>query len=256
MVGKRVGNLSIPFLFLSLLVIAIAAAREIPDYQGFVSDYANLLSSSEKNSLEMKLREFNSSTSTQIAVLIINSLQGDPIEDFGIRVAENWKVGQKGLDNGAILIVAKDDRRLRIEVGYGLEGVIPDIIAGRIINNIIVPEFKAGNFSAGIDRGVEAIMAAARKDYGAIPGKPPTAAGGGRRAVGNLIYLLLMAVFFPIFFFGGMSRRRRRIFWGGPFGGFYMGGGRFGGHSSKGGFGGFGGFGGGSFGGGGASGSW
>jgi uncharacterized protein len=242
-------------LVVFFLLTAISMARDIPDYQGFVSDYANVLSASEKASLETKLREFNTSTTTQIAVLTINSLEGEAIEDFGIRVAEKWKVGQKGLDNGAILIVAKDDHRLRIEVGYGLEGAIPDIIAGRIIDNLIVPEFKAGNFSGGIDRGVEAIMSAAKQEYDAIPDKPPTAAGRTGRTVGNLIYLLIMAAFLPLFILGGMFRRRRGLFWGGPFGGFFMGGGSFGGHSSSGG-GSFSGFGGGSFGGGGASGSW
>jgi len=185
----------------------------------------------------MKLREFNSSTSTQIAVLTINSLEGEPIEDFAIRVAEKWKVGQKGLDNGAILLISKNDHRLRIEVGQGLEGIIPDIIAGRIINN-----------------GVEAMMSAAKQEYDAIPSK---SADSGRRGtkIGNLIYLLIMAAFLPVFIFGGLSRRRRGLFWGGPFGGFHIGGGGFGGHSSSSG-GGFSGFGGGSFGGGGASGGW
>ena len=255
MAKRTVGIFSLSFCLLSLLLTVGPLAKEIPDYQGFVSDYANLLSGSERTSLEMKLREFNSSTSTQIAVLTINSLEGETIEDFAIRVAEKWKVGQKGLDNGAIFLISKNDHRLRIEVGQGLEGIIPDIIAGRIINNIIVPEFKAGNFSRGIDGGVEAMMSAAKQEYDAIPGKPPTAAGRSGRTVGNLIYLLIMAAFLPVFIFGGLSRRRRGLFWGGPFGGFFMGGGGFGGHSSGGG-GGFSGFGGGSFGGGGASGGW
>lgn len=254
MSGLTLKRSALALLLVFFLLTAISIARDIPDYQGFVSDYANLLSGSERTSLEMKLREFNSSTSTQIAVLTINSLEGEPIEDFAIRVAEKWKVGQKGLDNGAILLISKNDHRLRIEVGQGLEGIIPDIIAGRIINNIIVPEFKAGNFSAGIGKGVEAMMSAAKQEYDAIPSK---SADSGRRGtkIGNLIYLLIMAAFLPVFIFGGLSRRRRGLFWGGPFGGFHIGGGGFGGHSSSSG-GGFSGFGGGSFGGGGASGGW
>jgi len=255
MLGEKARIFGVGFLLLWVVLTVTSAARDIPNYRGFVSDYAGLLSGSERTALEMKLREFNTSTTTQIAVLTVNSLEGETIEDFAIRVAEKWKVGQKGLDNGAILIISKTDHRLRIEVGYGLEGIIPDIIAGRIIDNIIVPEFKAGNFSGGIDRGVEAMMSAAKQEYDAIPGKPPTAAGRSGRTVGNLIYVLIMAAFLPIFILGGLSRRRRGLFWGGPFGGFHIGGGSFGGHSSSSG-GSFSGFGGGSFGGGGASGSW
>jgi uncharacterized protein len=247
-------DLPLVLFLLWFLLTPPSVAGDIPDYQGFVSDYADLMSGAERATLERKLRAFNSSTSTQIAVLTVNSLEGEAIEDFAIRVAEKWKVGQKGLDNGAILIIAKDDRRLRIEVGYGLEGAIPDIIAGRIIDNIIVPEFKSGNFSGGIDRGVEAIMSAAKKEYDAIPDKaPPSGRGGATRGIASMIFMLFIFTFFIL---AGVSRRRRKVFWAGPFGGFWLGGGRFGGHSSKGGLGGFSGFGGGSFGGGGASGGW
>ncbi|MFQ5869739.1 MAG: TPM domain-containing protein [Candidatus Zixiibacteriota bacterium] len=247
MLNEKVRIFGVSFLLLWVLLTVTSVAREIPDYQGFVTDYANVLSPSEKASLETKLREFDASTTTQIAVLTINSLEGETIEGFAIRVLEKWKVGQKGLDNGAILVVSKDDRRLRIEVGYGLEGVIPDIIAGRIINNIIVPEFKAGNFSGGINRGVEAMMSAAKEEYDAIPGK---------RTTGNPIpFLIFLAVAVIFGIFGGISRRRKGLFWGGRFDGFFIGGGDFGGHSSGGG-GGFGGFGGGGGGGGGASGGW
>ena len=98
-----------------------------------------------------------SETGHQIALLTVPTLEGDSLEDFSIRVAESWKIGKKGFDNGAILLIVRDDRRLRIEVGYGLEGVLPDAIANRIINEVITPRFRSGDYAGGIEAGVDSI---------------------------------------------------------------------------------------------------
>jgi uncharacterized protein len=117
-----------------------------------------MLDEDQLNKLEYKLAQFERETSHQIAVLTISSLQGESIEDFSIRVAERWRVGQQGVDNGVILIIAPNDRKLRIEVGYGLEGVLPDAIANQIIREVIVPHFRNDDYGAGVDAGVNAIL--------------------------------------------------------------------------------------------------
>jgi uncharacterized protein len=108
--------------------------------------------------LQERLARFEQETGHQVALLTIPSLEGEDIEGFSIRVAESWKIGKKGFDNGAILLIAKNDRKLRIEVGYGLEGVLPDAIASRIVREVIVPHFRADNFPGGIEAGVDAIL--------------------------------------------------------------------------------------------------
>src|SRR5262249_34191838 len=143
--------------FLLLFFAAPALAIDAPPLKGRVNDYAGLLPRDREAALEQKLAQFENTTGHQIAVLTIPSLEGEDIEGFGIKVADKWKIGQKGFDNGAILIIAPKDRRLRIEVGYGLEGVLPDAIANRIIQEIIVPRFKAGDYPGGIEAGVDAI---------------------------------------------------------------------------------------------------
>jgi uncharacterized protein len=113
--------------------------------------------------LGQKLEAFEKETTNQIAVLLIPSLQGDSLEDFSIRLAEKWKIGQKGRNNGAILLIVKNERKLRIEVGYGLEGALPDALSGSIIRNEIGPQFEEGRFYAGIEAGLNAIMAATKE---------------------------------------------------------------------------------------------
>jgi uncharacterized protein len=117
-----------------------------------------MLDEDQLNKLEYKLAQFERETSHQVAVLTIASLQGESIEDFSIRVAESWRIGRKGFDNGVILIIALKDRKLRIEVGYGLEGVLPDAIANQIIRKVIVPHFRNDDYGAGVDAGVNAIL--------------------------------------------------------------------------------------------------
>jgi uncharacterized protein len=165
-------NSSVVLLF--LLVFSAAQALDVPQLRGRVNDYAGVLSPAAAQTLESKLEEFERSDSTQIVVLTVPGLGGDSLEDFSIRVAESWKIGHKGKDNGVILLIARDDRKLRIEVGRGLEGKLTDLMAGRIIRNEITPRFKAGDFDGGINAGVGAIMALVRGEYTAAPSSENT----------------------------------------------------------------------------------
>lgn len=153
------------------------AALEVPALKGRVNDYANMLSPGTRQQLETMLAELERSDSTQIAVLTIASLEGEVLEEYSLKVAETWKIGQKGKDNGALLLIAKNDRKLRIETGYGLEGRLTDLQAGRIIRDVIRPKFRDGDFDGGTLAGVTAMVAAVRGEYQAesqAPIKPHT----------------------------------------------------------------------------------
>jgi uncharacterized protein len=153
----RLRSLVSGFSFL-LVGACLLSALEVPPLRGRVNDLAKILPEDRVRTLENKLAEFERDTSHQVAVLTIPSLQGESIEDFSIRVAESWRIGQKGVDNGVILIIALKDRKLRIEVGYGLEGVLPDAIANQIIREVIVPHFRNDDYGAGVDAGISAIL--------------------------------------------------------------------------------------------------
>lgn len=131
---------------------------DIPSLNSRVTDLTHTLVKSEKDLLENKLKNFENQKGSQIAILIIPSTGNETIEQFGIRLAESWMIGRQEIDDGVILIIAKNDRKLRIEVGYGLEGAIPDAYAKRIIEQIIVPQFKSGDYYHGIDQGVDALI--------------------------------------------------------------------------------------------------
>jgi uncharacterized protein len=158
----------IAFLTLNFLASSVLAL-DVPPLAGRVNDRAALLKPETVSRLERQLAELERSDSTQVAVLIVPSLEGDTIEEFGIRVAEAWKIGGKGKDNGVILLVAKTDRKIRIEVGRGLEGTLTDLTSGRIIREEIAPRFKAGDYDAGISAGVAAITKAVRGEYKGTP---------------------------------------------------------------------------------------
>jgi len=153
-------------------------ALEVPKLKGRVNDYADMLSPSTEQQLDTALREFERTDSTQIVVLTIPSLEEDSLEDFSMRVAENWKIGQKGLDNGAILLISKNDRKLRIEVGYGLEGKMTDLMAGRIIRDVIAPRFRSGQYDQGVIEGVQAMIRLTRGEFES--GSEAQPAGKGR----------------------------------------------------------------------------
>ncbi|MGH8728640.1 MAG: TPM domain-containing protein [Burkholderiales bacterium] len=143
-------------VLLALLLFCSPAAAQVavPALNARVTDLTGTLSAEQKTSLESRLESFERDKGAQIAVLIVPTIKPESIEQYSLRVVEAWKLGREGVDDGALLIVAKDDRELRIEVGYGLEGVVPDAVANRIIEDIIVPHFRAGNFYAGIDAGI------------------------------------------------------------------------------------------------------
>ena len=227
------------------------AQLPIPELWGArVHDDANILGPAFESELEQMLKAHEDSTSNQIAILIIPTLQDEPIEDYAFRVAEEWKLGQAEKDNGILIVVAVNDRRVRIEVGEGLEGVVPDAIANQIIRNEIAPHFRENNYEAGIRAGVTAIIQAIGGEYQAEEGPAVSTRGRGGSIWGTLI---IMAIIFLISrMTGGGRGNYRRGGWtpgAGWYGGGFSGrGGGFGGGGFSGG--------GGGFSGGGSSGSW
>ena len=189
-------------LCMAVLLPRAAAALEVPALRGRVNDYAGMLSPEAERRLETLLKELEEKDSTQVAVLTIPSLDGDSLEDFSIRVAERWQIGRKGFDNGVILIFARDDRKVRIEVGYGLEGRLTDLTAGRIIRDRIVPEFRAGRFDQGVLNGVVAMTEVVRGEFQA-PAQPPT--GPAASGVEDLLPFVLVFIFL-VFMLGRVSR--------------------------------------------------
>ncbi|MDZ7266747.1 MAG: TPM domain-containing protein [candidate division KSB1 bacterium] len=142
-----------------------AQALEVPFLAGHVNDTAHLLSPQAIEALEAVLQAHEDSTSNQVVVLTVPGLQGEVLEEYAMRVAETWKIGRAEKDNGVLLLIARDDRAIRIEVGSGLEGNLPDITCGRIIRNEIVPRFRDGDFDGGVTAGVNAILAAIQGAY-------------------------------------------------------------------------------------------
>ena len=140
-------------------------ALDVPYLSGRVVDEVGILSNDTKLSLEKKLKEHEKKTTNQVVVLIIPSLEGEVLEEFSIKVASTWKLGQKTKDNGVLLLIAKNDRKLRIEVGYGLEGSLTDAISSQIIRREITPAFKQGDFSRGVEQGVDAILGTIQGTY-------------------------------------------------------------------------------------------
>lgn len=279
-------------LILFLMLIASPAyAQDFPKLSGRIVDAADLLTPAQETGLAAKLQTLEQTRSRQLVVATVPSLQGYEIEDYGYRLGRAWGIGQKEADNGAILLVAPNERKVRIEVGYGLEAILTDGYSSLIIQNQILPRFRAGDFPGGINAGADAIIeqlqappeVAERKAIDAAAARAKTnrgaRSGGGGSSIFPILFwgFILFFVILPMIF--GRGRRSRRGPWGGrrydgsalPIilwsvaneigrssgrrgggGGF---GGGFGGFGGGGGGGGFSG-GGGSFGGGGASGGW
>src|SRR6202140_5254848 len=195
---------------LALLVCwAFAAVADVavPPLSGRVVDQTGTLSASDAAALTQRLKDLETRKGSQVAVLIVPTTQPETIEQFSIRVAEAWKIGRKKIDDGALLVVAKNDHKLRIEVGYGLEGALPDVTARRIIDEIITPKFRSGDFAGGISAGVERMI-------GVIDGEPlPAPAPAARRQLDSdsALYQFLNPLNpFTIIFIlvlGGISRR-------------------------------------------------
>ncbi len=159
------------FVIMALIILLPLPlfALDPPKLVGRVNDTANMLSQQARSNLEQKLKAFESATSNQVTVLTVPSLQGDDIDQFASHVFDQWKIGQKGKDNGILLVLAQTERKVRIEVGMGLQGVLPDITAGKIIRDVMRPHLKSGNFDQGINAGVDAIMAATKGEFKASP---------------------------------------------------------------------------------------
>jgi uncharacterized protein len=275
---------------LAMLLCGVAHAEvAVPPLTQRVTDLTATLDAQQVRKLESRLAAFEARKGAQLAVLIVPSTKPETIEQYGIRVADAWKLGRKGVDDGALLLIAKNDRTLRIEVGYGLEGALPDATANRIIDEIIVPRFRRGDFYSGIESGTATMMQV-------IDGEPlpPPHTGRSTASGNNNIETLMFVAFVLVVAVGGilralLGRFPAALLMGGGLGllawltvapliiavlagaaafifvllgggrGFVgYGGGGFGGGYGGGGFGGGGGFsgGGGGFGGGGASGSW
>ena len=282
---RRFGVGVITAAVLLLCVGGNAGALEVPQLRGRVNDYANMIPPDAESRIDSISRDLESSDSTQLVVLTVPSLEGDDLEGFSIRVAEQWGIGREEYDNGVLLLVAQAERRIRIEVGYGLEGALTDLQAGRIIDYEITPYFKKGQFGEGLVRGSEAIAATVRGEYEApqqAVSKPRARSrvslvpffiifmvisvlGSRRRVIGGIagavlfplvallvlgLSPLLLLLFIPLGFGAGLLLPGMFLMSAARRrgGGFYGGGG----------FGGGGGFsgGGGGFGGGGASGGW
>ena len=162
-----------------LLVAAQAPCVDVPYLTGRVNDNAEILSQATRSALTERLKAHEEKTTNQIVVLTVPSLEGESIEGYAEAVFKAWKLGQKGKDNGVLVVVAPNDRRMRIEVGYGLEGTLPDAIAGRIIRNVMTPRFKTGDFNGGIEAGVNAIVTVLET------GEVPEAAAGAGQGEGS-----------------------------------------------------------------------
>ena len=234
---------------------------ERPEPPQLVNDFAGILNPSQRESLETKLVNYDDSTSTQIAIVTIPSLNGYDVAQYAVELAEGWGIGQEGQDNGILILVALEERRMNISTGYGTEAFVPDIMANRIIDRTLAPNFKNGNYYKGLDEATGILMSLLSGQFVAAPEKKGMPGG---------LFLVIVLVFIVIIILisrkgrgggrGGGPGRMTHTFGnpyrqGGTWADFNAGRGSFGGFGGSSG-GGFGGFGGGSFGGGGASGSW
>lgn len=250
--------------------VPFAEARGWPAPRRHLSDFAGIIEPAFVDSIEALAVEVEEKTGAEIAVVTLNDLAGETIDPIAVDLFHEWGIGGKGNDDGVLLLLARDERKVRIEVGYGLEGILPDGKCGAIIRGVMAPDLRADRFGAGLLRGTEAISGVIADDRGVILARrgrgvaPQTESGGSSRSRGSFGALLFVAIVFILMSamfarqratWGGSRTRRRGWYdpWGG-FGGGLGGLGGFGGGGGGGGGGGFGGFGGGKSGGGGASG--
>lgn len=250
-------------LFIALVLAFIPLFAQTQDFlpktpKGMVNDYADMLSYQEERQLEYKLRTYRDSTTNAVVIVTLESLEGYSRDEIATTLFSNWRMWEGDRYNGVLILISKEDREMKVEVGYGLEGVVTDAMASRIVNDVLIPNFKNENYYAGLDRATDIIIQLAAGEFEGFPKKKSDG--------GIPIDVIIIIAFLMIFVFtrrGGGGRGRRTIgpvdvlFWGSMLGGGRGGG--FGGGSSGFGGGGFGGFsGGGGFGsgGGGAGGSW
>lgn len=236
--------------------------------KGLVSDFTNTLSTGEVNALEHKLLAFEDSTSTQIAVVLVQSTDGYDVADYAVRLAKEWGIGQKKYNNGIILLAALGDRAVTIQTGYGIEGALPDVIAYRIIEDDIKPAFKRSDYYEGLNAATSSIISFVKGEYKADPSRQKSEESGAS-GLGSILVVVVVFIVIAIISKGGGGNNRggkvidgkggSDLFWWMLLNGLGRGGFGGGDRNSGGGFGdggGFGGFGGGDFGGGGASGRW
>jgi uncharacterized protein len=258
---------AILFAIATLLLAGAAMALDVPPPPTqWYTDRANLLDASSAGMLNAKLRTFEEQSGAQFLVYVFPSLEGESLEDFTIRCAERWKAGQKKYDNGLILFVFVKERKLRVEVGYGLEPTVTDAFSSEVIRNYIAPGFKSGDYAGGLNAGTDALIAKIRGGEPPVPLEKRTAQpqqSGGRGSGGfDPVFLLVIVGIFFFFILPLLRRGGGRGGCGGcwplfiPWGGFGGGGTTFGGGGFGGGGGGGWSGGGGGFGGGGASGGW
>ncbi|WP_445665761.1 TPM domain-containing protein [Fodinibius sp. AD559] len=246
------------FLIVLFLLPNLMLAQDLPSKPvGHVNDFAKMLTSGERQQLEQKLRNYRDTTTTVISIATLDNLGGISIEEAATTLFNDWKMWEDNKDNGVLILIAQQERKMRIEVGYGLEGAIPDVMAGRIIREILTPSFKNSNYYGGLDRATSALIQLASGEFeGQLANNQSSDSGG------TADFIIFMLFLFFVFYAssrgggkGGRKGKRRRTL--GPGGFIFLGGGGgFGGSSSGGGFGGFSGGGGFGSGGGGASGGW
>jgi uncharacterized protein len=206
-------------LFLALAALPIAAQQPVPRLTGRVVDLTSTLSAGERSALEQKLAALEQRKGSQVAVLMVKSTEPEAIEQFSLRVAEAWQIGRGKTDDGIVVVVAKDDRRMRIEVGYGLEGAVPDALAKRIVAEQMTPHFRDGDYGGGLNAGVDAL--AKLIDGEQLPPPAQAARGSGDRGGGPKSFESFFGLLFILAVF--VAPLLRRIF-GGLFGGLVMGG--------------------------------
>jgi uncharacterized protein len=261
--------LTLAFVF--SFVLPGLLAQTFPEKSNtLVTDYTNTLNPQEKTALENKLLAFNDSSSTQIAIVMLATLDGYPLDDYARRLAQAWGIGEKKKNNGALILVSMKERKITIQVGYGLEAVIPDALAKRIIEQVIKPRFKEGAWFDGLDKGTDTMIGLARGEFKADALGKETAPHFPVALILIVGGIICIVIFSKVNTVRNYSNMNHISFWAawallsaassshsGRWNSFSSGGGIFGGGGgSDSGGGGFGGFGGGSFGGGGASGSW
>ena len=199
--------LSLLFLLCVFVVgQTICLASDVPKLSGRVNDYASMLSAASRALLDTQLAELETTDSTQIVVLTVDSLGGESVDGYAMQVVESWKIGQQQVDNGALLLIAKNDRKIRIEVGYGLEGKLTDLVAGRIIDGIITPDFKQGKFDQGIVAGVAAMIGTVQGEYSS-ENLPVNTSKADDSDPGGIIGVLI----FGFIFMKGMAKKHSWI---------------------------------------------
>ncbi|NDW07243.1 TPM domain-containing protein [Jiella pacifica] len=267
---RRLFPVLLALLLVAPLLTVAAAAQTFPALTGRVVDEAGLLDPTGEAALADKLAAFEAKSSDQVVVVTVPDLQGNAIEDYGYRLGREWGIGQKGEDNGVILLVSRDDRKVRIEVGYGLEGTLTDALASTIIETDILPAFRSGDYPGGIEKGVDGILAVLSGNAAELEARAERNAGWSADDVTTGLFLTLFVgiwiVVIGTFVFAGLARFRgkkvgkNKYRWLGTTWSYGGASGSSGSGGSSGGFGGSGGGGfsggGGSFGGGGSSGSW